>query len=66
MSQPHFLTLIATARVLLMVFLAAITFWLADRRWHVVARFMAEERTPLDLGVLRIVLMAWLMRLSKK
>ena len=64
MSQPHFLTLIATARVLLMVFLAAITFWLADRRWHVVARFMAEERTPLDLGVLRIVLMAWLMRLS--
>ena len=64
MSQLHFLTLLATARMLLVVFLAAVTFWLADRRWHLVAKFMAEKRTPLDLAIIRIVLMAWLMQLS--
>jgi hypothetical protein len=64
MSQPHFLTLITTARMLLLVFLAVVIFWLADRRWHLVAKFMAEKRTPLDLAVIRILLMAWLMRLS--
>lgn len=64
MSQPHFQPLMATARMLLVVFLAAVALWLADRRWHVVAKFMAEKRTPLDLAVIRIVLMAWLMQTS--
>ena len=64
MSQVHFQPLFAIVRMLLLVFLAAVTFWLADRRWRLVAKFMAEKRTPLDLGVIRIVLMAWLMQTS--
>src|ERR1700761_4663819 len=64
MSPIHFQPLFATERMLLAVFLAGIIFWLANRRWHGVAKFMAEKRTPLDLGVIRIVLMAWLMQTS--
>ena len=66
MSHVHFQPLFATERMLLVVFLAAVIFWLADRRWHLVAKFMAEKRTPLDLAVIRIVLMAWLMQTSCK
>jgi Vitamin K-dependent gamma-carboxylase len=64
MSHIHFQPLFATERMLLAVSLAAVIFWLADRRWHLVTKFVAEKRTPLDLAVIRIVLMAWLMQTS--